>query len=66
MLAVWPGVGGIFLRGQQPQDNSVGSGVVWVTGLFSLCWEWQGLGGPHVGPMNFAIWELLLFVNINV
>ena len=20
-----------------PQDNSVGSGVVWVTGLFSLC-----------------------------
>ena len=29
--------GGFFSRGQLPQDNSVGSGVVWVTGLFSLC-----------------------------
>ena len=37
-LAVWPGVGENFSRGQPPQDNSVrvGSGVVWVTGLFSL------------------------------
>ena len=28
--------GGDFSRGQPPQDNSVGSGVVWVKGLFSL------------------------------
>ena len=20
-------------------------------------WGWQDPGGPHVGPMNFAIWE---------
>ena len=20
-------------------------------------WDRQGPGGPHVGPMNFAIWE---------
>ena len=35
-IAVWPGVGKIFSRGQPPQDDSVGFGVVWVTGLFSL------------------------------
>ena len=22
-------------------------------------WGWQDPGGPHVGPMNFAIWESL-------
>ena len=33
---------GIFLCGQPPQDNSVGSGVVWVTGLFSLCNNTRG------------------------
>ena len=22
-------------------------------------WDRQDLGGPHIGPMNFAIWELL-------
>ena len=21
-------------------------------------WDWQDPGGPHVGYMNFAIWEL--------
>ena len=31
------GWGGNFSRGPPPQDNSVGSGEVWVTGLFSLC-----------------------------
>ena len=31
------GWGKNFSRGQPSQDNSVGSGVVWVTGLFSLC-----------------------------
>ena len=31
------GGGGDFSRGQLPQDNSVVSGAVWVTGLFSLC-----------------------------
>ena len=20
-------------------------------------WGWQDPGGPHVGPMNFAIWD---------
>ena len=37
-VASWPGVGGFyFSHGHPPQVNSVGSGVVWVTGLFSLC-----------------------------
>ena len=31
------GWGKFFSRGKPPQDNSVGSGVVWETGLFSLC-----------------------------
>ena len=22
-------------------------------------WGWQDPGGPHVGPMNFAIWDAL-------
>ena len=22
-------------------------------------WDWQGPGGPHVGPMNFAIWVMM-------
>ena len=30
-------VGGFFSRGHPPQLNSLGYGVVWVTGLFSLC-----------------------------
>ena len=34
---MWPGVGENFWGGPPPQDNSVGSGEVWVTGLFSLC-----------------------------
>ena len=34
-LAVWPGVGKNFSHGQPPQDDSVGSWVVWVPGLFS-------------------------------
>ena len=36
-LAVWPGVGENFFAWSTAQDNSVGSGVVWVMGLFSLC-----------------------------
>ena len=31
------GGGEFFSRGHPPQLNSVGFGVVWVTGLFSLC-----------------------------
>ena len=23
-------------------------------------WGWQDPGGPHVGPMNFALWAVLL------
>ena len=23
-------------------------------------WGWQDPGGPHVGPMNFAIWAVQL------
>ena len=23
-------------------------------------WGQQDLGGPHVGPMNFAIWDIIL------
>ena len=22
-------------------------------------WGWKAPGGPHVGPMNFAIWDVL-------
>ena len=25
-------------------------------------WGWQDPGGPHVGPMNFAIWVLIIFL----
>ena len=25
-------------------------------------WGWQDPGGPHAGPMNFAIWDCLKFV----
>ena len=24
-------------------------------------WGWQDPGGPHVGPMNFAIWVILIY-----
>ena len=40
VFKIWPcgqGWEENFSRGQPPQDNNVGSGVVWVTGLFSLC-----------------------------
>ena len=23
-------------------------------------WDRQGPGGPHIGPMNFAIWDIML------
>ena len=36
-LVAWPGVGEKFSCGQPPQENSVGSGVVWVMGLLPLC-----------------------------
>ena len=27
-------------------------------------WGQQGPGGPHVGPMNFAIWDVINYHNI--
>ena len=44
-------------RGQPPQDNSVGSGVVWVTGLFSL---WL----PPSCLLNFRIARLFQHLNM--
>ena len=29
-------------------------------------WGRQDPGGPHVGPMNFAIWEAMEFIGISV
>ena len=26
-------------------------------------WGQQGPGGPHVGPMNFAIWDGIIMTN---
>ena len=26
-------------------------------------WGRQDPGGPHVGPMNFAIWDILMFIS---
>ena len=28
-------------------------------------WGWQGPGGHHVGPMNLAIWEVDVLVNLS-
>ena len=24
-------------------------------------WGWQDPGGPHIGPMNFAVWGRMLY-----
>ena len=40
-LAAWPGVERNFWSAHPPQLNCVGSGVVWVMGLFSLCWHYS-------------------------
>ena len=55
---MWPGVGENFSRGQPPQDNSVSSGVVWVTGLFSLCLEFNfkhGTRCEHVSHIHYIV-----------
>ena len=44
-------VGENFSHGQMPQDNSVGSGVVWITWLFSLC---QYNGGDFMFLYRFV------------
>ena len=48
------GWGGNFSRGQPPQDDSVGSRVVWLTGLFSL-WEQrrQAMLQLHLNDQQF-------------
>ena len=28
-------------------------------------WDWQGPGGPHVGPMNFAIWANVMHTRVS-
>ena len=39
-----------------PPDSKVhGASMGWI-------WGWQHLGGPHVGPMNFAIWAPFKFL----
>ena len=53
------GWGEIFSRGQPPQDNGVGSGVVWVTGLFSLCVISHGYQGYSSGRLYFQAKSLV-------
>ena len=48
------GGGGGVSRGQPPQDSSVGSGVVWVAGLFSL---W---------PNDFILAQLTRCLNVSM
>ena len=55
---MWPGVGENFFTCQPPQDNSVSSGVVWVTGLFSLCLEFNfkhGTRWEHVSHIHYIV-----------
>ena len=27
-------------------------------------WGWQDPGGPHMGSMNFAIWDFMIFFQV--
>ena len=40
------------LRGAYPDGKVYGADM-------GPIWGWQDPGGPHVGPMNFAIWIVL-------
>ena len=53
---MWPGMGGKCFVWSTPQDNSVGSGVVWVTGLFSL---WAGFRS-----LNSILLDLVSTTNV--
>ena len=63
---MWPGVRGIFLRGQPPQDNNVGSGVVWVTGLFSLWSLSKWSPGSHIGFFGIRTLWVTWFLESNL
>ena len=56
-LVAWPGVGEIFFAWSSSPKNGVGSGVVWVTGLFSLWWEGTNLSLSLLkqGHLNYPL-----------
>ena len=50
---------GLVLSGNNPDNKVHGANM-------GPIWGRQDPGGPHVGPMNFAIWEAIKWPNVDM